>query len=149
MTGTTGVAVTVTQTFSAKSERVFDAFFDSRMIGQWMFGPRLREEDILHLNVDARVGGTFSFLVRRQGTDIDHVGTYREIDRHRRIVFTWGIAGMSVDETVVEIDIMPTASGCALTLTHRNVWTEYADRTRTGWATMLKALNTLFNEKPA
>jgi uncharacterized protein YndB with AHSA1/START domain len=50
------VAVRVTRCFSAAPERVFDA----------------------------RIGGSFSFVVRRQGEEIDHMGTYLEIDRPQR-----------------------------------------------------------------
>ena len=145
------VIVRVTKSFSADAERVFDAWFDPNLIGQWMFGPRLRDEEVVHLKTDPRLGGSFSFLVRRQGAEIDHIGTYREIDRPRRIVFTWGIAGAAADESVVEIDIVASAGGCKLTLTHHMdpKWAEYADRTQAGWTTMLKALDALFNEKNA
>jgi len=110
------------------------------MIGQWMFGPKLRDEEVVSLTVDAKVGGRFSFLVRRGGQEIDHVGRYLEIDRPRRLVFTWGIAGFSVDETDVTIEIVPSEGGCELTLTHRKVWSEYAERTQGGWTTMVQAL---------
>ena len=107
-----------------------------------MFGPRLRDEEVLRIAIDGRVGGSFSFLVRRQGQELDHVGTYREIDRPRRLVFTWGIAGSSADESVVIIEITPLETGSELTLTHEMdpKWAEYASRTEAGWTTMLNAL---------
>lgn len=49
-----------------------------------MFGPRLREEEILWIVVDARVGGAFSFLVRRGEMAIDYVGTYQHLERPKR-----------------------------------------------------------------
>lgn len=136
------ISVSVTRRFAASAERVFDAWLDPVLIGQWMFGPRLRDEEVLHLNVDGRVGGSFSFLVRRQGHEIDHIGTYREIDRPKRLVFTWGIAGESTDESQVIITIVPLAAGCELTLTHEMdpKWAEYTSRTQAGWAKMLDAL---------
>lgn len=82
------VNMTVSHAFDTSAERVFDAWLDPEMIGRFMFGPALREETIIHLNLDARVGGAFSFKVRRGDQDIDHVGHYREIDRPRRLVFT-------------------------------------------------------------
>src|SRR5262245_33774950 len=102
---TPNVKVSVTRHFDASPERVFDAWLDPEKIGKWMFGPALREEEVLRIVADARVGGSFSFLVRRQGEEIDHVGKYREIDRPRRLVFTWGIAGQSEDESLVTIEI--------------------------------------------
>lgn len=134
--------VRITRSFTAPAEWVFDAWLDPAMIGRWMFGSALREEEVLHLKADAHVGGKFSFLVRRQGTEIDHVGTYREIDRPHRLVFTWGIGGESADESVVTIDIRATGQGCDLTLTHEMdpKWAEYASRTEAGWTKMLGAL---------
>lgn len=139
---TPNVKVGVTRHFDASPERVFDAWLDPEMIGKWMFGPALREEEVLRIVVDARVGGSFSFLVRRQGREIDHVGKYREIDRPRRLVFTWGIAGDSEDESLVIIEIVPQETGAELTLTHEMdvKWADYASRTEAGWTKMLEAL---------
>jgi uncharacterized protein YndB with AHSA1/START domain len=61
------LSVVVTHRFAASPERVFDAWLDPALIGQWMFGPAVREEEVLRLATDPRVGGSFSFLVRRQG----------------------------------------------------------------------------------
>jgi uncharacterized protein YndB with AHSA1/START domain len=136
------VHVRVTRRFNGSPERVFDAWVDPEKIGNWMFGPRLREEEVLRVAVDARVGGSFSFLVRRQGKEIDHVGKYREMDRPRRLVFTWGIAGEPAEESLVTIDIVPLETGSDLTLTHEMhpKWAEYASRTEAGWTKMLGAL---------
>ena len=149
MTDRPEAIVRVTHSFIASAERVFDAWLKPDLVGIWMFGPRLRDEQVIHLKTDPRVGGRFSFLVKRQGTEIDHVGTYREIERPRRLVFTWGIAGASADESIVEVEIVPTSKGCNLTLTHRMDprWTEYADRTKAGWTTMLNALGRFFDEQ--
>jgi uncharacterized protein YndB with AHSA1/START domain len=149
MSAATDVTVRVTHSFSASAERVFDAWLKPDMVGLWMFGPRLRDEEVVHLKTDPRVGGRFSFLVKREGTAFDHIGTYRELDRPRRLVFTWGIAGMSSEESVVEVDIVPRAHGCDLTLVHHMdpKWADYADRTRSGWTTMLTALGRVFDEQ--
>jgi uncharacterized protein YndB with AHSA1/START domain len=138
------INVSVSRHFNVSPERLFDAWLDPEMIGNWMFGPALREEEVLRVVADARVGGSFSFLVRRQGQEIDHVGKYREIDRPRRLVFTWGIAGDSEDESLVIIEIVPQGTGAELTLTHEMdpKWADYASRTEAAWAKMLEALDT-------
>ena len=143
MSSQSSATVTVRRRFQAPAERVFDAWLDPAAIGQWMFGPNLRDEEIVGLTVDARVGGRFSFVVRRGGQEIDHVGKYLEIDRPRRLAFTWGITGISVDETDVTVEIVPLDEGCELMLTHRNVWSDYAERTQAGWTTMVGALAAL------
>ena len=132
----------VTQKFSAAPERVFDAWLDTAMIGRFMFGPQLRDEEIVLLTLDARVGGQFSFVVRRQGQEIDHIGRYEVIDRPRRLVFTWSIAPESVDAGRVVVEIAPDGTGCTLTLTHELApeWADYKDRTQQGWTTMLGTL---------
>ncbi|HKX28543.1 MAG TPA: SRPBCC family protein [Blastocatellia bacterium] len=141
------VKVRVTRRFSAPPEQVFDAWLNPELLGRWMFGPAVRNEEVVHLQVEPRVGGSFSFLVRRQGLEIDHVGKYREIERPRRLVFTWGIAGDSEDESVVIIEIVPLEAGSELTLTHEMPpkWADYAARTEAGWTRMLEALAAAFD----
>src|SRR5262245_31903207 len=135
MNAESNVNVQVTRRFSSSPERVFDAWLDPEMIGRWMFGAALREEEIVRLSLDARVGGSFSFVVRRQGQEIDHIGTYRVIDRPRKLTFTWGIAGESEDESLVIIDIVPLETGCELSLNHAmdSKWAEYADSAKASW----------------
>lgn len=136
----TGSNVKVVHRFKSAPERVFDAWLAPEIIGQWMFGPKLRDEEILRISIDAQVGGSFSFLVRRQGEDIDHVGRYLEIDRPRRLVFTWGIG--EGDSSLIVVEIAPDGTGCELTLTHElhPDWAEYAERTEAGWTKMLGVL---------
>ena len=143
MRAKSAVHVQVTQHFSASAERVFDAWLDPERIGKWMFGPALRDEEIVRITIDARVGGRFSFVVRRQGEEIDHVGRYLELDRPRRLVFTWSIAPEK-DESRVVVEIAPARPGCDLTLTHElpAEWADYADRTRDAWAKMIRVLET-------
>jgi uncharacterized protein YndB with AHSA1/START domain len=143
MSTTPNPIVRVSRRYRFSPERVFDAFLDTRMVGTWMFGPALRDEEIVRLELDPRVGGSFSFLVRRQGEEIDHVGTYLEIDRPRRLVFTWAIKAPVTDDSRVTVDIEPTSDGCEVTLTHElhPAWADYAKRTEEGWTTMLRALD--------
>lgn len=127
--------VCITRPIKASAERVFDAWLDPAMIQRFIVSIHVRDEELVHMKVDARVGGRFSFLVRRAGQLIDHVGTYREIDRPRRLVFTWGVDEEQGDKSVVAIDIEPSADGCVLTLTHKldPAWADYAERTQQGW----------------
>lgn len=145
------VVVQVSRRFPVAAALVYDAWLDPAQLGQWMFGPGVRDEEIVHLQVDPRVGGTFSFAVRRQGTEFDHVGRYRELIRPERLVFTWGIRGQSTDESVVTIEIRNVNDGCELTLTHAMdpKWAEYAGRTEAGWTKMLGKLADLFADGQA
>ena len=136
------VNVRVKQRFSASAERVFDAWLDPAAIGRWMFGRALRDEEIVRLTLDPRVGGRFSFLVRREGEEIDHIGRYLELDRPRRLVFTWSIVPEPEDASRVVVEIAAKERGCELRLTHELPveWSDYADRTREGWEKMVGVL---------
>jgi uncharacterized protein YndB with AHSA1/START domain len=143
--------VRITHRFEGPPEPIFDAWLDPQMIGRWMFGPSLRGEEILHLMVDPREGGTFSFKVLRQGQEIDHVGTYLELKRPHRLKFTWGVVGESAGESVVTADIAPKAPGTELNLTHEMdpEWAAYTKRTEEAWTKMLNALDKALSEHSA
>lgn len=150
MNSSAGIVVRVTRRFDAPAERVFDAWLDPAMLGRWMFGPDVRDEQVVRLQADARVGGGFSFVVRRDGAEIEHAGRYRQIDRPTHLVFTWaaGAVGEVVDDdgsSLVSIGITQlsgSGSGCELVLSHALApeWAEYAARTEAGWTVMLAAL---------
>jgi uncharacterized protein YndB with AHSA1/START domain len=128
--------------FAASAERVFEAWFDPVWLGRWMFGPGVRDERIVRLTLDARVGGRFSFVVNRQGTEVDHVGEYLEVDRPRLLVFTWATRGSLPETSRVIVEITPRAVGCDVKLTHLmgENWSADVDRAADAWSKMLDAL---------
>jgi len=136
------IQVHVTHQYHAAAEQVFAAWLDPALLGRWMFGPEVRDETIVRLAVDPRVGGPFSFVVLRQGQEIDHVGHYLEIAPPRRLAFTWGIKENLPETSRVVIEIGLLDDGCELTLTHEMdpKWSEFAPRVEQGWTTMLTAL---------
>jgi uncharacterized protein YndB with AHSA1/START domain len=129
----------VTHDFSVPAETVFDAWLDPELIRQWM-GSAVAEAaggDMRRVEVDARVGGSFTFSDLRDGEEAVHHGTYLEIDRPRRLVFTW--MPEPGEHSLVTVDITPTSQGCTLALAHEMepTWAEYLDRTTAGWTTMV------------
>jgi uncharacterized protein YndB with AHSA1/START domain len=127
----------ITRRFDASPERAFDAWLDPRTAGKWLFATPTGK--MVKVEIDARVGGTFS-IVRRDGEDIEHVGTYLEIDRPRRLVFTFGVPKFSPEMTTVTISIVPQGKGCELTLTHEGVLPDWAEATEQGWTMILDSL---------
>jgi uncharacterized protein YndB with AHSA1/START domain len=128
------VTVHATHSFAAKPERVFDAWLDSRTAGTWLFATPTGT--ITRCEIDAHVGGKFS-IVREEGMEIDHVGEYVEIDRPRRLVFTFGVPKFSPEMTRVTVELVVSGEGCKLTLTHEGVLADYGERTKEGWTTIL------------
>ena len=134
--------VRVQRTLRASAEDVFSAWLSPSCIEQWMFGRVGQDEQIVRLEVDARVGGRFSFLVHLDGHDFDHVGEYLVIEPPRRLAFTWNVGEVRADGSRVELELTPRGDGVLLTLVHTlpaDV-APFADRTRAGWMRMLGAL---------
>jgi uncharacterized protein YndB with AHSA1/START domain len=140
----TAPTVRVSRRFNASPERVFDAWTDPKKVARWFGAPARTmmgvEDEIVRLEIDARLGGKFDFTVRRQGEVVAHLGEYLEFDRPRRLAFTWSVPRYSSEVTVVKLDFAPAAGGCELTLTHEKVAPEYAERTQKGWSTILEAV---------
>jgi uncharacterized protein YndB with AHSA1/START domain len=130
--------VCVTRRFNASPERVFDAWLDPDRAGKWLFAAPTGE--MVRAEIDARVGGSFVFVDRREGEDVEHNGEYLEIDRPRRLVFTFCVPKYSKETTRVLIDIVPCEGGCELTLTHENVPPAYASQGEAGWTMILEGL---------
>jgi uncharacterized protein YndB with AHSA1/START domain len=128
----------VTRRFNASPERVFDAWLDVEKVRKW-FAPGMGE--MVRVETDPRIGGSFFFVQRRNGQDVEHTGEYVEIDRPRRLVFTWRVPP-STDSSRVSIDIVPLEAGSEVTLTHElhPDWAEYASRAEGAWANMLDAI---------
>lgn len=106
----------VTRRFEAAASDVFDAWLKRDAIEQWMFGPAVADEEIVHLAIDPRVGGAFSYLIEREGEEVEILGRYLEVQRPGRLVFSWVVADEPSGSRVV-VAISPDRSGCDLTLT--------------------------------
>jgi uncharacterized protein YndB with AHSA1/START domain len=134
------LVVRVTRRFAASAERVFDAFLDPEKAGRFMFATATGQ--MVRAEVDPRVGGRYLFIDRRPEGDAEHFGEYLEIDRPRRLVFTFSVDRASTEADRVAIDIVPLETGCELTLTHemKPEWADYAARTEQGWTGMIEGL---------
>jgi uncharacterized protein YndB with AHSA1/START domain len=137
MTGTPSLVVKRAYPFAA--ERVFDAWLKPEIARRWLF--TTDDSEVIRCEIDARVGGKFEIVDRRDSAEftgeIRHIGEYLEIDRPRRLVFTFGVPQFDAAMTRVEIDIAAKGSGCELTLTHYGVPAEWQTQTTQGWTTLL------------
>jgi uncharacterized protein YndB with AHSA1/START domain len=147
----TPVHTVVLHRFGVSAERVFDACLDPAWVGRWMFGPNVRDEQIVRLAIEPRVGGNFSFLVKRDGREIDHVGEYLEIDRPQLLVFTWVTRDELTDRSRVIIEFSPRDDGCDVKLTHvmGANWAAFVDRAASAWSKMLDALERVIRQDAA
>jgi uncharacterized protein YndB with AHSA1/START domain len=150
MTGSDdNVLVRVTHRFDAAAERVYDAFLDPSRAGKFMFATATGQ--IVRCDIDARVGGGFTIVDRRNGEDVVHAGTYLVLERPLRIVFTLSVERYSKETGTVTIEITRLPTGCLVTLTHEidAGYAPFQERTREGWTDILGvAAELLVDEAP-
>lgn len=131
----------ITRRFRALPETVFDAWLDPAAVGSWLFATP--GGVMQRIELDARVGGGFVIAEQRGDELAEHFGTYLEIDRPHRLVFTFATEPGETPSQVT-VEVAPTADGCELTLTQEvhPEWAQYADRVREGWTSILEGLDT-------
>jgi uncharacterized protein YndB with AHSA1/START domain len=139
--------VRVSQRFSAPPEQVFDAWLDPAIASAWLFATASRP--IARVEIDARVGGSFHFVDRRDRAEMEYTGKYIEIVRPRRLVFTLSNEDGPRAVTRVTADIVPLETGCELRLVHEDVPSDRANRTDGRWTGMLYGLGETLKRRVA
>ncbi len=141
------VQVSVSRRFEHSPERVFDAWLDCATAGRWLFATPAGQME--RVEIDPRVGGTFTIVERRGSEEALHSGTYVEIDRPRRLAFHFTSERDDPNPSLVTVGIERQENGCNLTLSHDmdQKWAEWADRVRQGWEMILANLAARLEEK--
>jgi len=139
MTTATIQAVRVQRTLSATPERVFDAWLDPVALGRFMRpGSEKRSADAV---TDPRVGGRFIITMLGGGNVYPHTGEYLEIDRPRKLVFTWYSKATRLAQSTVTVELAPVAGGkTELTLTHIGLPQDEMENHNGGWTAIMDLL---------
>lgn len=136
----TDLTLTTERTIKAPQQAVFDAWLNPELLAQFM-RPRA-DMTVPVCKSDAVQGGNFEILMRVGDNDIPHSGTYKKIDPHKQIVFTWETS-FSADDSTVTLDFAPADGGTHVTLTHvRFPSEESRDNHMAGWSAILSTLDT-------
>lgn len=130
--------VVVRREIAAPAEKLFDAWLDPESLAVWMRpGNTLRTT----ITVDPRVGGAFEILMHVPDRDIPHRGTYREISRPRRLVFTWNSPYAGETDSLVTVDFRPVGKATEIVITHEGLPSEEMATAHTGgWTDILEVL---------
>jgi uncharacterized protein YndB with AHSA1/START domain len=121
----------------AAPDTVFDFFVDPDKLTRWLAS---------EATLDPRAGGVcLQTHPGDAGAGPFHMrGEFVEVDRPRRVVFTWGFAepevGVPVGSTTVEVTLHPRGSGTRVELVHRALPAAQRADHDTGWAGMLDRL---------
>jgi len=144
MVATPPLTVRVTRRFEAAPERVFDAWLEPETVRAWLTAVQGKATpgELVRVEIDARVGGAFTFIYRNGGEEVSQAGVYLEIDRPRRLAFTWRMPSFDADFGRVVVEIAPREKGCELTLTHEMdpAWADHAEGAESGWTLVLGAM---------
>jgi two-component system cell cycle response regulator DivK len=132
--------VTVSQAFPVAQEGLFDAWLDVPSLGEWLFATP--DGEMVRVEARPEAGGTFEIVERREGEDVLHTGTYEEIERPGRLVFTLQVPKYSDRVERVTVAIAAAEGGSELTLTQTLApdAAEMAEAIAQGWLAILDAL---------
>ena len=109
--------ITISRTVAATPDRVFDAWTDVVQLARWWW-PQLAGTTY---DVDARAGG--AYRIHSPAVGITAWGEYTDVDRPRRLAFTWNWEGEGetdvgsvADDVVVTFE--PAGEGTLVTVAH-------------------------------
>ena len=130
-------AVVVRRTIAASAYDLFDAWLDPEALAEWMRPGTIQRSEA---RTDPRVGGEYQVIMHGEKGTIPHRGTYRVIDRPRRLVFTW-ISPFAGADSVVTVDFIPMGARTEVVVTHEQLpENEIGTHTR-GWTGGLENLD--------
>src|SRR5262245_3203736 len=94
---------------------------------------------------DPRVGGAFRIVMVAGESDVVHTGTYREIDRPHRLVFTWSSPATQFRDSLVTVTFQSSTSASTMVEIHQvGLPDEEAQSShRQGWSDALTELEHL------
>ena len=130
--------VIVRREIAAPAQELFDAWLDPASLAIWM---RPSDTQRSTISVDPRVGGKFEIVMHTPNGAVPHRGTYQEIDRPRRLVFTWNSPYAGEHGSLVTVEFRPARGATEIVLTHEKLPSEEMVKAHTkGWSDILALL---------
>jgi uncharacterized protein YndB with AHSA1/START domain len=136
--------VTVRREIDASAEELFDAWLDPDAIAQWMRPNGIESTTAV---VDARVGGGYEIMMGHGSGPLLHKGVYQEIDRPRRLVFTWSARGPLEATSLVTVEFNRRGRLTEIVVTHEQLpGDDQIPAVNAGWSQAIERLVELFQE---
>ncbi len=131
-------SVRLTRILPASPEAVFDMWLDAERMKTWMC-PGNTHVSFIHIN--PIVGGAFQIDMQSPNADVAvHRGQYLEIERPRKLRFTWETSLMAYRTTIVTVECYPHDDGCQLVLTHEQLADNEIEHHAYGWTAIVDLL---------
>ena len=122
----------------AAPDTVFEFFVDPEKLTRWL---------AVEATLDPRPGGVCHQVHEGGPPDrrLYHMqGEFLEVDRPKRVVFSWGFAEpdavVAAGSSTVEVTLAPTAAGTRVSLVHRGLPPAAVADHAGGWSTLLPRL---------
>ena len=136
---TTGPIVQIRRRVKAGAEQIFDLWTKPDLMVRWM-SPFAGAVDC-KASCDPRPGGAFSLVMSSAESSREVSGTYVQIDRPRKLVFTWTGPLTNHVNTLVTVELNPRGDETELVLTHERLPTSAIREGHTmGWGNILDHL---------
>jgi uncharacterized protein YndB with AHSA1/START domain len=136
---TTGPSVQIRRRVRATAEQIFDLWTKPDLMVRWL-SPFPGAVDC-KASCDLRPGGAFSLVMLSERSSREVAGTYVEIDRPRKLVFTWMGTLTNNVNTLVTVELHPRGDETDLVLTHERLPTPAIREGHTrGWGNILDHL---------
>jgi uncharacterized protein YndB with AHSA1/START domain len=132
-------AVRVDRRLPATPEEVFDAWTDPITLQKFMV-----PHSVLRARVtaDVRVGGEFQITMEHEQDATDHWGKYVEIDRPRKLSFTWRSKYTDNRDSLVTLYFTPDGDDTRILLVHEQLPSAEARRQHNdGWSSVIDHLS--------
>ena len=135
----TGPIVQLRRRVSASAEEIFDLWTKPELMARWM-SPFPGAVDC-KASCDLRLGGAFSLVMSSKESSREVSGTYVEIDRPRKLVFTWIGPLTNNVNTLVTVELNPRGDETDVVVTHERLPTPAIHEGHTkGWGHILDHL---------
>jgi uncharacterized protein YndB with AHSA1/START domain len=119
---------------------VYDEWLDPDALSDWMCP---RPARATHIDVDPTIGGTLRIDIEEEGARFVVTGRYVELDRPRRLSFTWSCSTWPDPrvESLVVVTLEPHGDGeTSMTIHHGLLPPDLIDQHQLGWARIAEQL---------
>jgi uncharacterized protein YndB with AHSA1/START domain len=139
-------SLSLTRHYPVTPEKVWRAWTEPQALKRW-FGPDAGKVSLAE--TDVRIGGRFHVVFSTlDGEQHDVSGVYREVEPHRRLVFTWAWKSTPERESLVTLTFRPSGSGTEFNMLHAQLFDVAArDGHEYGWTGALAKLGSFLEEK--
>jgi uncharacterized protein YndB with AHSA1/START domain len=136
---TTAPSVQIRRRVKAAAEQIFDLWTKPDLMVRWM-SPFPGAVDC-KASCDLRPGGAFSLVMKSADSSREVTGTYVQIERPHKLVFTWIGPLTNNVNTLVTLELIPRGDETDLVLTHERLPTPAIHEGHTrGWGHILDHL---------